>query len=682
MSQPRRPLQITLWVILAVLTVGMLGLYAVYPRFLEELEARTLNLRFWIRGEKDPGRDVTIVAVDEKSLQEVGRWPWPRSVQAELIDRIHAAGPRAIGLDLFFSESETARSDARLADALRNAVPLAAALPLIVPTESEAGPDAAGSSGNHPDFIDGSAIQRVKGVSVQKHFAVKEATDSLPPVEPIGSAVSQFGHVYTLSDPDGVLRREVLVLRYGEEFFPSLALQVARLSLGIGMDGMALRVGEGVELGDRLIPTDEHGRLLISYYGREMAFPYVSAADVLRGRIGAEELKGKIVFVGTSAMATFDQKITPFSNNYPGVEKNATVVTNILRADFIRQAWVHKVADVITILAVGLGVGWGLILIRGLGETVLAVASLAVLLIWLQAAFVWWGWWLNAVVPVGTLGLAYASVTAHRYLTEERKAKEIRAIFSSYVNPKIVERLVNDPTQARLGGERKELTVLFSDVRGFTGFAERHRPEEVVALLNEYLQAMTDVVFRWDGTLDKFVGDAIMVVWGAPVDQPNHAELAVRCALNMGRRLTELQEKWRAEGKEPLDAGIGINTGEMVVGNMGAAGKKMDYTVIGDHVNLAARVEGLTRQYKTHMLITEYTYQKVKPLIQFEPLHDGPDAPMRQRLGHALIRELASVQVKGKTRPITIFEVTGLKPGQPSEILREAAAAGLKEKAL
>ncbi|MEW6675217.1 MAG: adenylate/guanylate cyclase domain-containing protein [Nitrospirota bacterium] len=214
------------------------------------------------------------------------------------------------------------------------------------------------------------------------------------------------------------------------------------------------------------------------------------------------------------------------------------------------------------------------------------------------------------------------------------------------------------------------MTVLFSDIRGFTTFSEKHAPEEVVAILNEYLGAMTEVIFRWEGTLDKFIGDAIVAFWGAPMKQENHAELAVKCALNMVKRLEELQQKWLSEGKPSLDAGIGINTGEVLVGNIGAEGKKMDYTVIEDHVNLGARVESLTRKYNTHILITEFTLNKIRDLIT------------TGKLWRTRIHGLEKVIVKGKEKPVEIYEIESLEMGAESRIIEveEERVVHLKEK--
>ncbi|MBI2413473.1 MAG: adenylate/guanylate cyclase domain-containing protein [Deltaproteobacteria bacterium] len=259
------------------------------------------------------------------------------------------------------------------------------------------------------------------------------------------------------------------------------------------------------------------------------------------------------------------------------------------------------------------------------------------------------GLWADFVIPSFAVFFVYASVSGYRYLSEKKRAREIKGIFSSYVTEKVVDELVKNPGLARLGGERKEVTVLFADIKGFTAFSERHEPEEVVALLNDYLKTMTEIVFRWNGTLDKFVGDSIMVFWGAPTVQENHAELALRCALDMLGKLKKLQRRWVIEGKEPFSIGIGINTGEAVVGNMGVEGKKMEYTVIGDHVNLGARAEGLTREFDAEIIVTEFTRRKL--------------GEMGKRFGHLLVEEMDPVRVRGREKPVVVYGIEPLYHG-------------------
>ena len=266
--------------------------------------------------------------------------------------------------------------------------------------------------------------------------------------------------------------------------------------------------------------------------------------------------------------------------------------------------------------------------------------------------------------------IIFISITAYNYAVEEKHAKRMKAMFSSYVTERVVNELIKNPEMAKLGGSRREITVLFSDVRGFTSFSEKHSPEEVVTILNEYLGEMTDIVFKWEGTLDKFIGDAILAFWNAPMPQENHAELAVKCALNMVTRLKELHAKWEAAGKPSLDCGIGINTGEVIVGNIGAEGKKMDYTVIGDHVNLGSRVEGLTRKYNVHILMTEFTMHKIKDSIEMGSLW------------RAEVTGIEKVAVKGKEHPVSIYEVKGLEQGAESRFteITEDKVVVLKEK--
>lgn len=367
------------------------------------------------------------------------------------------------------------------------------------------------------------------------------------------------------------------------------------------MKDMVLYGGSGIMLGNRFIPTDLHGRVLINYIGKENSFQYKSASDIIKDKIATGLFRDKIVLIGTSALGTYDQKITPLSNNMPGVEKNANVVENVLLNNFLRKS--PGTLELAVILLTGIFLG---LLLPRLKAIPGASISIGLIVFYILLSFyflIYKDIWINLIYPVSNMFVIFIALTVAKYFFEEKKAREIRAMFSSYVSPKIVTELINNPEKAKLGGERKDVTILFSDIIGFTALSERKPPEEVVDLLNEYFNEMTNIVFKWDGTLDKFVGDEIMAFWGAPADQPNHAELAVRCALNMTDKLSELQKKWKREGKEVLDCGIGINTGEVIIGNIGATGKKMDYTVMGDHVNLAARIEKLTREYNAKMIV-------------------------------------------------------------------------------
>jgi len=690
---------------LAVLvTIVMLVLFMLKPYLLVRLEDASLDARFVLRGPRPAGHEVKLVLVDEPSIRELGRWPWSRDKHARLIEALREDGAKVVGYDVIFSESEVteylkglgeisqaaglekkasselqailrskmeaANTDAQFAQSLHRAGNVVLALPLIVPVENIVTtkprfPEA-------PEFIHKALFMLIRESRSGEALEPYQATDSIPPLKQFADAAVSLGHVFSIPDLDGITRHEYLAIRYGteQEYYPSFGLEVARLYLGVPRDRMSLILGVGVRLGEVVIPTDQKARMLIDHVGPEGSLPHVSATDVIHRRFPPGTFTGKAVLIGASALGTYDQKAVPFSANFPGVEKNATVVENILHRRFLyRSVWADP-TDFGLILLFGLGVGTALTRMRALQGTALAVSATIGYIVLAQYLFVAHGLWIGVVYPLLTVGLVFTSVTVLKFMTEEKQAKEIRAMFSSYVSPRIVSELIKDPEKARLGGHRRELTMLFSDVVGFTTFSERRTAEEVVTQLNEYLGAMTEVVFQWNGTLDKFVGDAVVVFWGAPLDQPDHAELAIKCALHMRKRLEELQAKWRAEGKVPLDNGIGINTGEALVGNMGAEGKKMDYTMIGDHVNLAARVEGLTRKFKAPIVISEYTLEHIKPILATE---GSPDS--RGRLGHVLIQGLGTVKVKGKDRSVVVYSLRTLNHNEPSRIVESESLA-------
>jgi len=616
-----------------VVAIALSVLHVRHFRFFEVLEEKTLDLRFTMRGKVAPGPETVIAVIDEKSINKLGRFPWPRSVWGRVVDRLTEEGSKVIVFDVFFSERESVESD----DLFQRAIMRSGRVILPVVFDfSETGYKESGFTGKKLDFMTPSAYSILK--NADEPFLPLKAKMVLPTLLRFSAFAKALAHINMIPDMDGTIRWEVLAIQYQGDYYAPIGLQAARLYRGLKSEDLALDYRGSVQLGDTTIPVDGFGRMLINFRGPNNTFPMYSISDILDRTIRAGAFRDKIVLIGATAQGIYDLRVTPFSTNMAGIEKHASVVDTILRKDFIYRTE----ATVIPLILLFAGI-LGIYLPR-LGAKAGAGLFLAL--------FVGYGWivyylfiskgiWFNFVYPSSALVFGYTSQTAYRFFTEERRARDIRKMFSSYVSKRIVDELIRDPSKARLGGERKEITVLFSDIRGFTSFSEKHQPEEVVSMLNEYLGAMTDIVFKYDGTLDKFIGDAIMALWGAPIGQPDHAERAVRCALAMGEKLGELQKKWADEGKPVLDTGIGINTGEMVVGNMGAEGKKMDYTVIGDHVNLGARVESLTRQYNNHIIITEFTYEKVKDIVE--------------------VNKLGSVTVKGKERPLVIYDLVGVK---------------------
>lgn len=617
------------------------------PIIEDSIEALTLDYRFHIRNfisKPTQLGDVVIVAIDEKSLKEFGRWQWSRVLLADLIKKILELEPRVLAVDIWFPESESEEADKALGKVLQTAkdkIILATAFDELSAFDEL--DKATNQIKEIPNQIIDSAFLRMKEQERIHPFVAEKATPTIPEI----LHGQHAGHVNSLNDRDGKLRWELLYLKYSDEVFPSLALQTARLSMGVPLDEMIIIGNKGIQLDENVfIPSDMKGKMLINYIGKEGTFKIFSAADVLNKKIDKENIKDRVVFLGTSAIATYDIKITPLSAIMPGVEKNATVVENILTGRFLKKSIGY--IEIIAIILTGLIMGLVLPRLSAIKTALLSLIIFGGYIFAVQVFFSYMDLWVNFIYPAANILTISVVVTGAKYFFEEKKAKEIRSMFSSYVSPKIVEVLINNPEKAKLGGERKVVTTLFSDIAGFTSLSERRNPEEVVALLNEYFKEMTEIIFKWDGTLDKFVGDEIMAFWGAPVDQPDHAERAVRCAMEMIDSLSRMQEKWMKEGKDILDCGIGINTGEVIIGNIGAPGKKMDYTIIGDHVNLAARVETLTRQYGVKIILTEFTLSHLETVMK------------QGIIDHYIIRELETVKVKGKEKEVKIFELRSL----------------------
>ena len=666
-------------------TIGLAFLAWLAPNAVVRLDNTALDFQFRLRGERSPGQDVVLVLVDEKSLKEIGRWPWPRDKQALLVDQIHAGEPAVLGLDIIYAEPEESDAireikswlaatrqnkplsnevlsplearlhaldtDQQFAQSLARSGEVVLAVPFFVP-ESQPTDSLTNTTPTTLELLRRSEFMLVKQTKSAQEFHPYEAKALLPPLDTLAQQAKGLGHVYRLPDHDGVTRREVLALRHEDAYYPSFALEVTRLYLGQTRAHMALLLGEGVTVGATFVPTDQKLRVLINYAGRELRFPWVSATDVIHHRIPSDLFRGKAVLVGTAALGTYDQLSTPFSANFSGVEKNATVIENILHERFlIAGLWTGPV-EFGLVLLFGLMLTYILPRVRAVHGTCLTAATWIGYTGAVQALFVVKGICLPVVMPTLTIGSVFVVTTVLNFVFKERQAREIHSMFASYVSPRIVQELMKSPSKATLGGQRKELTMLFSDLVGFTTFSEHRPAEEVVDQLNEYLSAMTDVIFRWNGTLDKFVGDEIVVFWGAPLDQPDHAELAVQCALEMQARLMDLKSKWKMEGKPTIENGIGINTGVALVGNIGAEGKKMDYTMIGDQVNLAARFQGLTRILGHPILLTEFTASKLALGLD----RGKPDA-QRDGLDQIKLRKLQVVTVKGRQAPVGAYTV-------------------------
>jgi adenylate cyclase len=653
-------------------TVLVAILFFSHPDLFQALELKLLDEHFLLRGQRAPAVQVRIVGIDDASLEKIGRWPWPRATLARLISTVASGGARVVGLDVILAEPEQG-AEQRIADELlqryetlgvaKSGEPAQRFERELQSLRERADPDRTLAAAIQPAPVVMAAFFslehaaqlgpapatplakfgfiRLRGKG-QGSLLLPTATKVTEPLPSLAAAATKLGHVNILPDSDGTVRRETLAIAYREKFYPSLALQTARVALGVPDEELVLDLQGAVQVGPVTIPTDVEGRMLLNFVGPDRSFPHYSAADVLSGTVPAGTFKDAIVFIGATAAGIFDLRVTPYSTVFPGVEIHANTVENILDRNFLqRPAWV-EVMVLVLILVLPLGLGRILARLRPLPSSFLAVGVLVGLFGLAQGLFVFAGIWLPVLYPMVAVAGTYVPITVHRALTEERQRLFIKRAFQQYVPEAVVSRILADPSMLRFGGERRELTVLFSDIRAFTTYSEQHEAERVVEILHEYLTRMVDAVFRYEGTLDKFIGDAVMALFGAPIPQPDHAVRACRTALAMMDELHKLEEKWRQEGKAPFRMGVGVNTGEVIVGNLGSD-QRFDYTVIGDPVNLAARLEGLNKDFPeaSGIIISEFTYELAKSEVE--------------------ARHLGEVRVKGRVKPVSVYELVRMK---------------------
>jgi adenylate cyclase len=596
----------------------------------------------------------------------VGRWPWPRLVHATLIDYLAAGGARAVLYDVLFAEADRStfmvgetewtgeESDQALVEATARAgnvvhVAEAASAELVDPSKAVAAP-----------------LDDIPGVN--QPFTVAPCVERRPQITPpfptLARAARAIGHSLVVYDADGPLRRVVPFVRVGrdtERVVPSLPLAAMMITDGrdaesVGVAGDALVIGQTrVPLVTELVP-DYYGpaspacRALLPWRGPTRrgdgtpTFPSYSFYDLFYSQqqllegvkpvVPPETFRGKAAIVGVAAEGLRDVFVTPFAEGrMPGAEIHANVI----------DAWragrtlvpLSTVSSVALVLGMSMAVG-AVGFLASAWMTASAATLLALSYLWINVRqFEAGRWWPLAVPLVGML-VAFVADLSWQYFVEGREKRKVKRLFSRYVAKNVYDQLLADPARASLGGTRRQMTVLFSDMRGFTALTEKGKPEDIVSQLNEYFTRMVKVLFEHHGTLDKFVGDMVMALFGAPLDDAEHAEHAVQTALAMVRALNVLNAEWVSFGLPSLDIGIGINSGEMVAGNIGSE-TIMSYTVIGDAVNLGARLESLNKEYGTQIIISEATRALLK--------------------GQYDIRPLGSVTVKGKSEPVAIFEV-------------------------
>lgn len=602
------------------------------------LELKSIDWRFQWRGALQPTGDVVVVAIDEKSLNREGRWPWPRAKVAALVRKINQAGAESIEMDIIFAEADP--EDSLLAQALsekKNTI-----VGYFFYQNVEEIEDADIDSKKMED-----SFQSILKTAFPEITGLKEA---LPPmtgvianVPVVAASAGSQGYFNAFPDSDGGIRRFPLMVTYRNKIFPSMSLETYCRHRE-GFKPVPVRESEGtlkgISVGPHFIPTNQRGEMLINYRGGLDTFPIYSASDVLSGKLAASALKGKTILIGATAVGIYDLRVTPISPNLPGVLAQANLLDNLYQGDFLIQDRWTLLGSLGVMLALTTLLGFLLPRIRilqGIVITALLIAGTIYLVQWFFAQNLI----LSLVTPSLEAFTVFVSITVYRSLTEERQKRVIREAFRHFLHPDIVEELLKDPKKLGLGGQRAECTILFSDVRNFTTISEKMEPETLLQMMNEYFDPISQEIIKAGGYIDKFIGDAVMVIFGAPKKTPDHPLQACRAALAMQKRVAELDPIFRKKfGIQEFKTGIGIHTGPVIIGNIGTT-TRLNYTVMGDTVNLASRLEGATKELHTTILISEKTCERVFEQVETNYLDE--------------------IGVKGKEEKIRVYEVLGLK---------------------
>jgi adenylate cyclase len=578
------------------------------------LELATWDTFFRLRGQRVPNNDIVIVAIDDASLNWLHEpWPWTRSQLADIVNWLSNAGARVIGLDIFlFDPSANPANDQTLANALANS----------------------------------RATVSVNQIHPTTEFS--GVTNELPlPI--FQKALSSFGITEVTRDQDAITRGVTGYEAFIGNIYYNWSFQLARLFLGV--DPPSNPSPAGLTFNGKFVPLNNNNQLLINFAGPSGTYIHTySAAFVPLGDYPPELFRDKIVLIGSTSPTLQDYYPTPFSPNSPtpGVEIVANTVATILQGSYLQKAPPWTTIALIILAAIA---AW---FISKIPRPTLAIALLAGGLLgyfFIQfEIFVQTRWEFAVITPASMLFLGVIIPTLEQAVTQELEKRRVRNLFSRFISPEMVSQLIETQNINSLN-RRAELTILFSDIRGFTTISEKLKPEEVVSLLNPYLAAMTNVIHKHGGTVDKYEGDAIVAFFGEPIHYPDHARRAVLAALEMRQVLYDLNQQWITEGqsKDGFEMGIGLNTGQVFVGLLGSE-QRMNYTIIGDNANLAARLQDQTKEFGWPILISESTYQEVKNEF------DAEFADSRL--------------VKGKTEPVGIYKLLGAKGAQESELVK------------
>jgi adenylate cyclase len=640
-----------------VLLFALVPLRIADPRPVEEVRLRTFDFFQVLRPRQQTARPVVIVDIDEASLKELGQWPWPRTIVADLVSRLHELGAVAIGFDVVFAEPDrmspavAAASFRGLDDATRERL---AGLPsndaILADAIKRAGNVVVGQSASVVRSVKPPANMPQTGVAIlgpDPSRFLDHYPSLLRNVPEIERAAAGRGIFTAVEEHDGIVRRAPVIMEAEGMIVPALAMDMLRVVTK--SDSILIRADpagvQSVNLPRFRLPTDHKGQLWIHFSHHDVG-RYVSAKDVLDGKVPADRMRGRLALIGTSAIGLLDTKTTPLDAVLPGVEVHAQILESVLSGALLSEPNWTVVAE----LAAAIIFGLAIIVAAPILPAAIVIALGAVLI----AALIGLSWYFFAVhnllidftYPLISSWLIYLVLTFVNYFREQRQRQQIRSAFGFYLSPPLVEQLAKSPEKLVLGGEERRMTILFSDVRGFTTISEHYKddPQGLTHLMNRFLTPLTNAIIERKGTIDKYIGDAIMAFWNAPLDDDEHEANACEAALEMLSRAAALNVDLKREAEAnggvymPLRIGIGLNSGPCVVGNMGSD-FRFNYSVLGDTVNLASRLESRTKDYRLSMVIGSRTAERAKQKF----------ATM----------EIDLIQVKGKKQPEVVYTVIG-----------------------
>ncbi|MCF6245830.1 MAG: adenylate/guanylate cyclase domain-containing protein [Desulfobacula sp.] len=634
------------------------------PALLTLIDYRVMDMMFNIRGPQPDSKNVVIIDIDEKSLKILGQWPWPRNILADLTQKLHKANVRSVGFDILFAEkdrSSPAFYFQNLDPSIISLIPQDILVSLLNNDALDYDSLFANALGSGPSVLgyafqtinDGlksdedlpfpSSIIRIHPTSFNfKDLSLRSAYRAIVNHPSVAMAETE-GFFNVFPDESGTTRQVPLIMMMDDIPYPSLALETFRL--GIKTPSITIHVSKtiktrkppvlGLQINDRFIPTDSFGQLFINYRGSSGTFKSISAIDILNGK-RVSEVTEKFIIIGSSSKGLYDLRTTPFSRAVPGVEINANIIDNLIQSDPFVYDHLTEIGLTYTLIIAG-----GLLLALILSFLGPLAGSLGAVILILSASVVnYYYFFLNhryvgMTYPLVTCGFILLITSIYNAFKEQKAKRYIRKAFSHYVSKDVVSELIRNPKALSLKGEEKILTVLFCDIRGFTGISEKMNSRDLGNFMNNYLTCLSHIIMKNKGTVDKFIGDAIMAFWGAPKDDPMHALKSVRAAMEIKAEISNLAGDFANQNLPDIRVGIGINTGLMSVGNFGSK-ERFDYTVMGDNVNIASRLEGANKNYGTTILISDATKNIIKDTF--------------------FCRYIDKVQVKGRSQALDLFE--------------------------